>query len=76
MAKQDLYNLFIVFAKRGFGNGIFHFVPPKSGSLSELYGKKLLVDFFYEFLEEVFVRLPTFPLYTYRNNYLEFERNV
>ena len=32
-------------AKRGFGNGFIHFVPAKIGSLSELNGKKLLVDF-------------------------------
>ena len=49
MAKQDLYNLFIVFAKRGFVNCSIHFVPAKSGSLSELYGKILLVDFFTNF---------------------------
>ena len=55
MAKQDLYNLFIVFAKRGFGNAIIHFVPAKSGSLSELYGNILIVDFFHEVLVEVFL---------------------
>ena len=49
MAKQDLYNLFIVFAKGCLGNCNIHFVPAKSGSLSELNGKKLLVDFFTKF---------------------------
>ena len=59
MAKQDLYNLFIVFAKRGFGNGIIHFVPAKSGSLSELYGKIMLVDFFTKFWWKCFYALGT-----------------
>ena len=45
----DLYNLFIVLAKGSFGNGNIHLVPTKSGSLSELNGKKLLVDFFTNF---------------------------
>ena len=54
MAKQELYNLFIVFAKWCFGNCNIHFVPAKSGSLSELNGKKLLVDFFTNFWRKFF----------------------
>ena len=77
IAKQDhLYNLFIVFAKWCFSDCSIHFVPAKSGSMSELNGKKLIVDFFTKFWWKFFLWLPTFPLYTYRNNYLEFKRNV
>ena len=46
IAKQDLYNLFIVFAKWGFCNCFIHLIPAKSGSLPELNGKKLFVDLF------------------------------
>ena len=49
IAKQDLYNLFIVFAKRGFGNCSIHFVPAKIGSLPELNGKKLFINYFTNF---------------------------
>ena len=49
IAKQDLYNLFIVFAKWCFGDCIIHLIPAKSFSLAELNGKKLLVDFFTKF---------------------------
>ena len=63
MTKQDLYNLFIVFAKRGFGNGIIHFVPAKSGSLSELYGNILIVDFFTKFWWKFFYSLRKLTLF-------------
>ena len=49
IAKQDLYNLFIVFAKWCFGDCSIHFVPAKRFSLAEFYGNILFVDFFTKF---------------------------
>ena len=63
MAKQDLYNLFIIFAKWSFGNCNIHLVPAKSGSLPELYGKILLLDFFTKFWRKFFMALESWQLF-------------
>ena len=49
IAKQDLYNLLIVIAKRGFDDCSIHLIPAKSFSLTELYFNILFVDFFSKF---------------------------